>query len=57
MHICKFIYDFFLLNFEQSFGWGPERKSLWSKYIANYIGEICVMVVHIKITFRRLILN
>ena len=43
----------FLWNFEQAFGWGPERKSLWSEYI----GEICGMVVYIKITFLRLILN
>ena len=47
------IYLCFLWNFEQAFGWGPERKSLWSKYI----GGICVMVVYIKITFLRLILN
>ena len=34
-----FIYLFmFLWNFEQVFGWGPERKSLWLKYI----DEICV---------------
>ena len=44
---------FFLWNFEQAFGFGPERKSLWSKCI----GEICVMVVYIKIKiiFLRLI--
>ena len=47
------IYLYFLWNFEQAFGWGPERKSLWSKCI----GEICVMVVYIKIIFLRLILN
>ena len=48
-----FVYLCFLRNFEQAFSWGPERKSLWSKYI----GEICVIVVYIKITFPRLILN
>ena len=48
-----FFFFFFLWNFEQAFGWGPERKSLWSKCI----GEICVMVVYIKIIFLRLILN
>ena len=47
------IYLCYLWNFEQAFGWGPERKSLWSKCI----GEICVMVVYIKIIFLRLILN
>ena len=52
--LCIFVNSFmFLWNFEQSFGWGPERKLLWSKYI----GEICVMVVYIKIIFLRLILN
>ena len=39
-----FIYLCFVWNFKQEFGWGPERNSLWSKYI----GEICVMVVYIK---------
>ena len=34
----------FLRNFEQAFGWGPEKKSLLSKYI----GEICVIVAYIK---------
>ena len=47
------IYLCFLWTNEQAFGWGPERKSLWSKCI----GEICVMVDYIKITFLRLILN
>ena len=52
--LCIFVNLFmFLWNFEQAFGWGPERKSLWSKYI----GEICVMVVYIKNIFLRLILN
>ena len=51
MHICHFIYV--LWNYEQAFGQGPERKSLWSKYV----GEMCVMVAYIKITFLRLILN
>ena len=52
--LCIFVNLFmFLWNFEQAFGWGPERKSLWS----NYICEICVMVVCVKITFLRLILN
>ena len=52
--LCIFVNLFmFLWNFEQAFGWRPERKSLWSKYI----GEICVMVVYIKIIFLYLILN
>ena len=46
--VCLFIYVFV-----EPIVWGPERKSLWSKYI----GEICVMVVYIKIIFHRLILN
>ena len=52
--LCIFVNLFmFLWNFEQAFGWGPERKSLWSKYI----GKICVMVVYIRIVFLRVILN
>ena len=53
MHFFYYYLFMYLWNLEQAFGWGPERKSLWSKYI----GEICVMVVYIKITFLRLILN
>ena len=52
--LCIFVNLFMnLWNFEQSLGWGPERKLLWSKYI----GEICVMVVYKKNSFLRLILN
>ena len=56
--LCIFVnlfifFFFFLWNFEQVFDWGPERKSLWSKYI----GKICVMVVYIRIIFLRVILN
>ena len=52
--LCIFVNLFmFLWNFEQAFGLGPERKSLWSKYI----GKICVMVVYIRIVFLRVILN
>ena len=52
--LCIFVNLFmFLWNLEQAFGWGPERKSLWSKYI----GKICVMVAYIRIIFLRVILN